>query len=53
MLFIYISDVFFSYLTDFSYLILERNCRMLLNTVKTGQKNTSLLYKAYQNKSNR
>ena len=30
--------IFVSYLTDFSYVPLERNCRKLLHTVRTGQK---------------
>jgi len=30
--------IFVSYLTDFSYFPLERNCRKLLDTVRTGQK---------------
>ena len=30
-------DDFLSYLTDFSHFILERNCRKLLDTVRTGQ----------------
>ena len=35
---IFRDEFFFSYLTDFSYFPLERNCRKLLNTVRTGQK---------------
>jgi hypothetical protein len=34
----YDRDDFFSYLTDFSYFILERNRRKLLDTVSTSQK---------------
>jgi hypothetical protein len=30
--------IFVSYLTDFSYFSLERNCRKSLNNVRTGQK---------------
>ena len=37
----YSGMIFFSYLTDFSYLPLERNCRKLVNTVRTDHKWTT------------